>query len=56
MTRQRTESEEETSSRLIADNQVHVDYASVENEDGVTFSSGNMLVYGMAQIPIEAEN
>jgi len=35
-------------------NQVHPDYASVENTDGVTFSSGNMIVRGNLQTPVEA--
>ncbi len=37
-------------------NQVHPDFASVENEDGVVFSSGNMMVNGAAQTPVQAEH
>lgn len=37
-------------------NQIHPEYASVEVEDGVTFSKGNMLVDGMAQIPRQVQD
>lgn len=42
--------------RETTTNQVHPDFASVENTDGVSFSSGTMIVNGSPQIPVVAEN
>lgn len=36
-------------------NQVHPNYASAENSDGVVFSKGNMVVNGTAQMPSLAQ-
>lgn len=36
-------------------NQVHQNYQSVESADGVVFSKGNMMVNGVAQMPLEAQ-
>lgn len=49
----RTEAVQQT--QQMGQNQVHRDYQSVENVDGVSFSQGNMFVNGMAQVPEEAQ-
>lgn len=54
MTRQRTQNNQ-TRQQSASINQVHADFASVESVDGVTFSSGNMMVNGVAQMPMEAQ-
>lgn len=57
MTRRTTTraAEARQTTREMSRNQVHRDFQSVENEDGVTFSAGNMLVNGMPQVPEEAQ-
>lgn len=37
------------------DNQSRQVYQSVETTDGVVFSKGNMMVNGVAQVPLEAQ-
>ena len=51
-TRQNTTQNEDTQ-QIMSPNQVHRDWASVESEDGVTFSKGNMYVNGRPQVPEE---
>ena len=50
--RQRTQ----TAERQQSANQVHPDFASAENIDGVSFSRGNMVVNGQAQQPSEVRH
>ena len=52
----RTRSRTESQSQTLNENQVHPDYQSVESTDGVTFSSGNMIVNGAVQVPLEVEH
>lgn len=49
MTQQRQR--QQTTSQQMGRNQVHQDFQSAESEDGVTFSGGNMMVNGVAQVP-----
>ena len=51
---QRTRTTTRSSSQTA--NQVHEDYASVENSDGVTFSNGTMMVNGAPKVPVEVEH
>ncbi len=53
--RQRTTNTSNQQQTTLSQNQVHVDYASAENADGVTFANGNMLVNGAWQVPEEAQ-
>lgn len=51
---QRTQQRTTQSNQSV--NQVHEDFASVENTDGVTFSSGVMMVNGAPQVPVEVQH
>lgn len=52
---QRQTQEASTRQQEMTANQLHADYGSVETGDGVTFSSGNMLVNGTTQVPEQAQ-
>ncbi len=52
-----TQQRQRTTSQQVGQtaNQVHPEYASAENADGVTFANGNMLVNRGFQVPVEAQ-
>jgi|GEM_PF-5958169 len=56
LSRESTRTRTATTEQQQSSNQVHPNYASVENEDGVSFSQGNMRVDGSNQVPTRVEH